>query len=466
MAAGALLMSVPASAETGCRPDAVETRQTAMISGKRVNYIACVGSLPIRNLAGDATGQITYTAYLVPGPKARPLSFVWNGGPGADSRTLHFHAVGPKVLRGGTLVDNPASPLAASDLVFVDPIGTGFSTARTPEHAAAFYGTNADIAAISGFVADWRKAYRREPSPLNLVGESFGTWRASGVAEALVNRGVPVSGVALISGGIPLGDDPHPARRRAVSLVNRTATALALNRLAPKLQRDRDSTLAQAQRWAETVYAPALAHPAALSDARRSAIVAQLARYQGLNPALIDTKTLWASPRDFRKGLVPGKTLDVFDMRQTTSVDDGPGAAVILDYYRRILRYTQGRYAGIETPDPQVGTQWQYDQSPVTKESLARAMAGEGPPSASQPWILRAMQRAPKLRTWVAAGLYDSLNSCVDNRLTVADLPGPIGARFVLQCYAGGHMMYEDPNETLRFGRDLTAFLRGQGVKR
>ncbi|WP_260928431.1 S10 family serine carboxypeptidase-like protein [Novosphingobium sp. 9] len=469
LAAGTLFMPAGAEASTLCAPDAVETHHRAVIAGRQTAYIACVGSLPVRNLDGVATAQITYTAYLVPTPRKtgapRPLSFVWNGGPGADSSTLQFHAVGPRVFRDGKLVDNSASPLATSDLVFVDPVGTGFSTAQSPDKASAFFGTRADIASVSGFVADWRAAYHRQNSALNLVGESFGTWRASGVAEVLVEQGIPVSGVALISGGIPLGEDPHPERRRAVSLVNRTATAFALGRLAPDLMKDRARTLAAAQHWAETVYIPALANPDALSDTQRTAVIASLARYQGLDAGAIDAKTLWVSPRAFRKGLVPGKMLDVFDMRRTDEPDESAQQAAVLAYYRHDLNYAQGHYAGIDAPVSDAGKDWQYDQSPVTPQSLARAMAGEGPPSASQPWIERAMQKAPHLRTWVAAGLYDSLNSCIGNAMTVAELPRSIGARFTLRCYEGGHMMYADPTQTLRFGNDLAAFLRGSGAK-
>ncbi|WP_156351282.1 S10 family serine carboxypeptidase-like protein [Sphingomonas sp. Leaf25] len=453
------MAAAPAAART-CAPDAVETRHSARIAGRTLGYVACVGALPVR--IGTAQARIVYTAYLVPGTPRRPLSFVWNGGPGADSRTLQFHAIGPRVLRDGALIDNPDSPLAATDLVFVDPVGTGFSHAIDPARAAAFYGTVADIAVTADVVRDFRQRYRREASPINLVGESFGTWRASGVAEALVERSIPVAGVALISGGIPLGEEGQANRRRALSLVNRTATALALGKLAPELQRDRAATLAEVERWAEAVYAPALADPAAPPPTRRAAIVAALARYQGLDPATIDAATLWVSPRDFRTRLLAaeGKTLDIFDMRRTARAQRAQDDAVVLDYYRRALGYTAGRYAGIDGPAGDVGGQWRYDQSPITKESLARAMAGEGPPSASQPWIQRAMARAPRLRAWVATGLYDSLNSCAGNAATVAALPGDLPRRFTLRCYAGGHMMYEDPRETARFGKELAGFLR------
>ncbi len=456
------LMPVTVSART-CSSDAVETRHSARIGGKQLGYIACAGTLPVRNLRGEVRGRIFYTAYLVPGSKPRPLTFVWNGGPGADSRTLQFHAVGPRILKHGKLVDNAASPLGTSDLVFVDPVGTGFSKADDPAHATDFYGTNADIASVAGFVTDFRAAYRRAASPLYLAGESFGTWRAAGVAEQLIDAKVPVAGIALISGGIPLGDMPDRNRLRALSLVNRTATAHALGKLAPELQADQPRALAQAQRWAEQVYAPALAAPDALSPEDRAEVIAGLARFQGLDPATIDAKTLWVSPRAFRTGLLAGqdKTLGLFDMRKTGAPEDeSADGRVVLDYYRTALGYRTGSYAGIDAPESDAGAQWQYDQAPITPDSLARARAGEGPPSPSQPWTLHAMEKAPRLRAWVATGLYDSLNSCAGNEAVAAGLPRSVSARFTLRCYAGGHMMYEDPRETLRFGKDLAAFLR------
>jgi hypothetical protein len=442
-----------------CAPDAVETQHSMRIAGKRLDYVACVGALPVR--VGTAQAQIVYTAYVVPGRRNRPLSFVWNGGPGADSRTLQFHAIGPQIIRNGALADNPDSPLAVSDLVFVDPVGTGFSRAATPKQAEAFYGTVADIEATAAFVRDFRMQYRRTASPLNLVGESFGTWRASGVAEALIDWNVPVAGVALISGGIPLGEERNGESRRALSLVNRTATAFALGKLSPDLQRDQAATLVEAERWARTRYARALANPTALDAGGRATIVAGLARYQGLDPAAIDARTLWVSPREFRTKLLAaeGKTLGIFDMRQTSKADTAGEDAIAIAYYRDRLRYTAGRYAGVDDPGEDVGRNWRYDQSPVTKESLARAIAGAGPPSASQPWIQRAMGKSRSLRIWVATGLYDSLNSCAGNEATVAALPRDLSRRFTLQCYAGGHMMYEDPRETGRFGKELSRFL-------
>lgn len=446
-----------------CAPGAVSRAQHAVIAARASRYTVCVGAVPIRDASGQVRASIVYTAYMLGSrpDRSRPLSFIWNGGPGSDSRLLQFHALAPKKLRNGALVDNSASPLPVSDLVFVDPVGTGFSRPVTPEAGAEFYRTTGDIAAIAQFVRRLRSDLQRTGSPTYLVGESFGTWRAAGVAEALIDASEPLAGIALISGGIPVGAGEDRALARALSLPNRTATALALGRLAPDLQADPTATLASARRWARASYYPALANPEALSNPALETLVRELARFQGLPEAAIDTKTLWVSPRQFRTSLIPGKALDIFDMRKiASSAAPGRDDRAVIDFYRKTIGYTAGSYAGIDEKGPDVGGEWQYDQSPITPESLARAQAGEGPPSASQPWTLRALQKSPQLLVWVAAGQYDSLNSCAGNEATVESLPPELRERFSLHCYAGGHMMYEDPAVSDPFGHDLGTFIR------
>ena len=443
-----------------CAAGAVLSEQRVTTSQGTIAYEVCAGTLSVAGDDGRPAADLFYTAYFAKyGDSQRPLSFVWNGGPGADSRLLHFEALGPRIFANGALTDNPATPLAASDLVFLDPAGTGFSRAASAETASALYGTVGDIAATTRFIRDFRNIYAREMSPLYLFGESFGTWRAAGTAEALADAGVRVAGIGLISGGIPLGEEGDRALSRALSLPNRTATALALNQLGPDLQSRGRAVVEEATRWARTTWYPALSDPIAIADAERVRIVADLARYHGMEPAQIDAGSLWISPRDFRTGLLDGETLDVFDMRRTGAREGGLKEAAILSYYRDTLGYSAGKYAGIEIEALPVGANWQYDQAPITEESLARAMAGEGPPSPSQPWTRRAMRKLPAMRTFVAAGLYDSLNSCAANEATVAALSPDITARFVLHCYEGGHMMYDDPAVGSQFGRDVISFL-------
>ncbi|EJL31615.1 peptidase S10 [Novosphingobium sp. AP12] len=468
-------ISLSLLALVACQHIGAKDRAEASVCGKdvagaaaklgKLPYTTCAGTLEIADDQGAKAADLFYTAYIAKRPtrKPRPIAFVWNGGPGADSRLLQFHALGPKTLHGDALADNAASPLSAADLVFLDPAGTGFSRAASEAAAKRLYSTTGDLAATVRFIRAFLKAHGREHSPVYLVGESFGTWRAAGVAEALVDAGQPVAGMALVSGGIPMGEERDRALARALTLPNRTATALALGKLDPALAADPAKALVEAESWARAVWYPALAHPEALDDKARAEVVAGLQRYMGLAPSAIDAAKLWVSPRDFRTKLLKaeGKTLGIFDMRQTTPAkDEKAGNAAILDFYRRTLGYGAGQYAGIDGPELPVGNDWQYDQSPITPDSLARAIAGEGPPSASQPWVLRALEKAPALRVFVATGLYDSLNSCAANREAARDFPGALAERIEARCYQGGHMMYEDPAESQQFANHLSAFFR------
>jgi carboxypeptidase C (cathepsin A) len=448
-------------AERSCAPD--EAGASAHLG--KLDYAACAGTMAISDRQGATQADLFYTAYFAsrPPPETRPITFVWNGGPGADSRLLQFHALGPRTLHGAELADNPNSILPAADLVFLDPAGTGFSRATSDTAARTLYSTTADSDVTATFILTFLRNRGLAGSPVYLVGESFGTWRAASVAETLIEAGQPVAGIVLVSGGIPMGEERDRSLMRALTLPNRTATALALGKLDPALSARPAKTLADAEKWARDVWYPALAHPEALDDRTRMQVVAGLARYTGLAPAAIDRQTLWVSPQDFRTKLLAseGKMLGIFDMRRTAPpADETAGDAAILNFYRATLGYRQGQYAGIEVPELPVGNDWQYDQSPITKESLARAMAGEGPPSASQPWVLRAMEKAPAMRVMVATGLYDSLNGCAANRQAAADFPRALSERITAHCYRGGHMMYEEPAEAVQFASDLSAFMR------
>lgn len=450
-----------------CPGDATRTESTLALADGPLGYTACAGTIRITDRQDGALADLFYTAYLLPHDKAgqRPIAFVWNGGPGADSRLLQFDALGPRTLENGRMIDNADSPLPAADLVFLDPAGTGFSRASSDEAARTLYSTTGDIAATAQFIRRFLASQGRTGSPLYLVGESFGTWRASAVAEALVQVGQPVAGIALISGGIPMGEERDRALMRALTLPNRTATALALGKLDARLSADPASALASSEQWAREVWYPALAAPQSLTASQRQAVVTGLAHYMGIAPGRIDTATLWVSPRDFRQGLLAdeGKTLGIFDMRKTVSKEEKSGSHAVIAYYRQRLGYRDGKYAGIEVPELPVGGNWQYDQAPITKESLSRAMAGEGPPSPSQPWVLRALELAPAMRVFVATGLYDSLNGCAANSEAVNQFAPPLARRMDTHCYRGGHMMYEEPTEKPQFANDLKSFLSNAG---
>ncbi|MEC4590901.1 MULTISPECIES: S10 family serine carboxypeptidase-like protein [Nitrospirillum] len=453
--------------------------QQITLAGKPLRYVAEAATLDLTDAQGVVRGHIFYVAYHVPGQGGRPVTFLWNGGPGANSTLLHFEAFGPKRLEGGALVDNAQTLLADSDLVFVDPVGTGFSRPATAQDGLRFYSTLGDQSSITDFVQAWTQRHADARTPVYLIGESFGVWRAAGVAEALEKRGRPVAGVVLISGGIPVGPVLPKELVTALKLPGRAAAAQVHGRLPASLAGTSPSATADATRaWAEQVYAPALAHLGDLSAQQKAALAQDVAHHMGVDPSLVDRTSLTVSSRQFLNNLLPGRRLDTFDMRISTPLNPGagqvdaeePGAAVMVRYLRETLGYrTDLPYLGLEKDtDPgakPVGEQWDYnsgDTSPAAfAAAIAVARAGEGPPGA-EPWIRRAMEMDGKLRVFAAAGLYDSLNSCAANEILKAKLEPGLSARLSVNCYGGGHMMYRDAEARVRLSADLGRFITRQ----
>ena len=438
-----------------------------------LSYEARAGRIPIRNEeTGEVRGHIFFVAYVVkPRPgQTRPLTIAWNGGPTAPAVLLHTELLGPRRLEGTRFVDNAESLLYASDLVFMDPVETGFSRPAKPEFDTEFLSTLGDFAATAEFVRAYRAKFAVERQPLYLLGESYGAWRVNGATELLTKHGTHVSGAVLISGGVPGSQMPFEFTD-AYSIQARTAAAFEQKRLAPDLLKDRAATMKAVNDWVEATYMPALAKIAALSEAERDAIAKDLARFIGLPEAMIDRKTLVVTNRAYLNGVYAGdksKVLNTYDMRIAGVRSDPPGRdAVIADYLRGELGYrTDLTYAGLEdgympTPGParrSTGSRWSYNHVEVTPELMARMTAGGGPP-ASQPWLQNAMRQDRSIRVFVGAGRFDSLNMCEGNLRMSAKLEPDLSRRFSQHCYEGGHMMYRDQPTRLQLARDLEAFV-------
>ena len=474
----ALVIAAPAAAHDA--EPAVVTQHEITVDGRPLRYTAEAGRLAIRDAeTGEPRGWMFYTAYRASSETPRPLTFVWNGGPGAASTLLHFEVAGPKRIEGDRLVDNADTWLTATDLVFVDPIGTGFSRPAKAEYADAFYGTVGDVASVTEFVRAWRRLHGAEDAPLYLAGESWGAGRAANVGAALLKRGVRVDGLALISGGAGLRDEwSRPGDVTALRIAHLAATAAFHGK---GTSRDPATAQAAAEAWVRKTYIPALGRLASLSDAQRDAIARELAHHTGLPPSAIDRKTLTVTPRQFRTTLAPGKTLDTFDMR-ISARDSGaePRAPVLLRYFIRDLGYrTDMPYVGLERLEdaylptgkaPQsVGARWNYATAEVTPQERERAYAeavrtGAGPPQLGPPLpgTAEAVALNPKLRVLVASGLHDSLANCPGAAETARNLPAPLKASMRFKCYVGGHMMYRDADTRAEFSRDVRALVSGQ----
>jgi carboxypeptidase C (cathepsin A) len=469
----------------------VVTHHQARVGGKTLAYSAETGRVAIRNVeTGEPHGFMFYIAYRVEGGKTpRPIAFVWNGGPGANSALLHFEAAGPKRIEGSQPVDNEDTWLTATDLVFVDPIGTGFSRPAKPEYGDEFYGTVGDVASVTEFVRAWLILHAAENVPVILAGESWGAGRAGSVGYQLIQRGIPVSGLVLISGGAGLNRDiGSVALRQALRTVDRSATAQYHAKLSPAAGDSTENIRAAAESWVRNVYAPALEQPERLSNAERDEVVDGLSRFTGMQSALIDRDTLVITPRAYREGLLQssGQVLDVFDMRL---LRDAPEAAAdadrtahlqrILSYLRQDLGYrTDLPYLDIEAMEDgyapggqypeSVNNRWNYATAEVTPEEMQAAIQaaikhGGGPPQLGPPLpsAADAVLLDPALKVLVAAGLYDSLNSCAANAEIARELDGALKEAYRFACYDGGHMMYRDELARQQLARDVRKLASG-----
>jgi carboxypeptidase C (cathepsin A) len=458
----------------------IVSRQEATIHGRLWKYAAEVGRIAIADVeTGEPHGYMFYTAYSLPSPGSRPVTFVWNGGPGADSSLLHFSAVGPKRLEAGHLVDNSDSWLPATDLVLVDPIGTGFSRPTKPEYGGEFYGTVGDVASVTEFVRAWRLRHGAEDRPFFLAGESWGAGRAASVSYALAARGIPVRGIVLISGGWGLNKTyDSPELRSALPIVDMASTALYYGKTAPELGRDPAWVRRAAAAWVRETYAPALAKVQNLSAADRSALVAGLVRFTGLSPEQIDRKTLTITPRQFRTGLLKAEhqELYVFDMRRT-SAPETTNAPAILAYLRHELGYrTSLPYIGLEdlrqgfaptgSYPASVNERWNYATAKVTPEEVKAAIEeagrrGDGPPRLGPPLpgTEEALAIDPQMKVLVAAGMYDSFLPCALGAEIERTLPARLRQSITFKCFMGGHAMYLDRESRAEFTRDVLAMI-------
>ena len=287
------------------------------LADQTLHYQATAGLMPLKDDAGKLKANLFYIAYVktdaaAPAAK-RPLMFLFNGGPGAAAVWLHLGAAGPKRLATAEdgaplsgparLVDNPQTWLADADLVFIDPVSTGYSRAATPEQAKEFHGFSEDVAAVAEFIRLYVTKNQRWDSPKFLAGESYGTTRAAGLADHLQEHvGMSVNGVVLVSTVLNFavlspgaGNDlPY-----SLYLPSYAAAAWYHKKLPADLQADLAKTLKEVETFAENDYTVALAKGDRLPEADRAALIEKLARYTGLPKDYIARVNLRIEPARF-----------------------------------------------------------------------------------------------------------------------------------------------------------------------
>lgn len=339
-------------------PDAshapVRVTNTVSIAGERVTYVAETGMLPLLKPDGTSRASVFYVAYtreikLESGKRkaeTRPVTFCFNGGPGSASLWLHLGAFGPRRAKMNddgslpappfALVDNEYSLLNVSDLVFIDPVATGFSRVTKDEKADQFFGDTGDLDSVGEFIRLWTTRHNRWLAPKFVCGESYGVFRAAGLADHLCHRyGMYLNGLILVSGVLDFGamcsdtgnDLPYP-----LTLPAYTATAHFHKKLPADLQANLPKALAEAREFAKGEYSSALLQGAALPADERKKIIAELVRLTGLKSSVIVDNNLRVDPPVFRKQLLhdEGLILGAYDARLTGR--DGDAAAPGADF--------------------------------------------------------------------------------------------------------------------------------------
>jgi carboxypeptidase C (cathepsin A) len=457
------------------------THHKLALGGAEIAYTATAGTLLLREEDGKKQASVFYVAYTKDGvtdPATRPITFSFNGGPGSSSVWLHLGLLGPRRVDLGPegfdltppckLVDNGESWLDLTDLVFIDPVTTGYSRAVPGESDAAFHGVEGDVASVGEFIRLWTTREKRWTSPKFLAGESYGTTRAAALSSWLQQRqGMYLNGIVLVSTILNFqtaefdagNDQPYE-----LFLPTYAATAWYHKRLAPELQRDLKATLAEVEGFAQGEYALALRRGSALSDAERGAVAAKVARYTGLSQEYVERTNLRVEISRFCKELERGerRTVGRLDSRyegidrdaagETPEGDPsmaairGPYTAALNHYLRAELGYESDLVYEILTGRVQP---WKFDGAENRYLDVAQRLRG-------------ALTDNPALRVFVACGFYDLATPYAAAQYTFEHLglEHAQRERITFGHYEAGHMMYVHGPSRVQLKQDARAFYR------
>ena len=449
-------------------PDAV-SRRGLMRGERRLAYTATAGSLPLTNAKGEVTANVFFVAYALDDqPPGRPITFVFNGGPGAASAYLHLGALGPRVvnftadgsaaLRPLELADNPDAWLDFTDLVFVDPVATGYSrSAGGEEGDKAFFGVEKDADALADFMRLYLARIGRTLGPLFLAGESYGGFRAAVLADRMTGGGLPLKGLVLVSPALELS----MLRGDVFALL---PTVLALPSIAATHLERRDGvqgaldSLREVEQFARSRY---LVHMA--SGLKSNAeIDRMLAGYTGLPAAVISSHHSRVSVRTFTREYEKSgdRVLSRYDATVSTSVPRRSDVRFdpILDRAVTVLAPAFTQYARDE-----LGYRTDLDYKLLNREVSGRWDFGTSPTRQGYAGALDELQKArarnPSLGVLVTHGYTDLVTPYGVSQYLIDQLAPLDGARpIALKVYRGGHMMYLRPASRRALSEDARAF--------
>jgi len=463
----------------------VITKHSLRVGSRTLNYTVSTGFMPIRNeRTGETEAKIFFMAYTLDNPPAnRPLMFSFNGGPGSASVWLHLGALGPrrvKMLDNGLmppppyqLEDNDQTWLTETDLVFIDPVGTGYSRATKAEFAPKFFGVNGDLESIGEFIRMYLGRYERWNAPMFLVGESYGTTRAAGLSNLLFEKGIGLNGVLLVSNVMSFQTIRFAEGNDLPLLLifpSYTATAWYHKRLSPDLQaKTLKQVLGEAENFASGEFTSALMKADRLTASERQSVIDNFSKYSGLSKAFVEQNNLRVDLGEFLKELQRDKRLTTgrLDSRFTgfdrDAAGDGtefdpsmtairpPYTSAFNDYVRRELGFKSDlEYfilgGGITSP-------WNWNvNNGYADTSIA---------------LNSAMRKNPYMKVFVASGYYDMATPYYATEYTLAamNLEPALRRNISVSYYEAGHMMYIEKNSLKKLKDDAARFIQSALVK-
>lgn len=458
----------------------ITTEHKVTINGQVIDYTAQAGTLPIKNDKGEVTARMFHIAYLKKGEEAakRPVLFAFNGGPGSSSVWLHMGIFGPKRIKlndDGSLPkppfvieNNNESLLDVTDIVFIDPITTGFSRPAAGKDAKEFHGVDGDLRSVAEFIRLWLTRHQRWASPKFVGGESYGTTRASGLASMLQSsQGISLNGIILISAVLnfqTIRFDDGNDLPFALFLPSYTATAWYHKKLGPDYQQKPLAEVVQEARlFAEGDYSKALLQGHALKDSERSNIVSRLAKFTGLSEDYVQKANLRIDAMRFMKELLR-------DKRESVGRYDSRLKSTDFDADREVPNF-DASYAAVQGPYTQALNQFVRSELKYEADLPYKILTGD-----VQPWdygaarnrylnhgslLNSAMTQNQHLKVFLANGYYDLATPFFAAEYTMAHLGSnpTVRSRINSSYYEAGHMMYIHLDSRLKLKQDLKKFI-------
>lgn len=489
-----LLFSFSAMAQkdsaAATKPEQFVTKHSIKIDGKLVNYTATAGTLIIKNEKDEPVASIGYTAYTKDAETdmgKRPVTFSYNGGPGSSSMWLHMGVMGPRrvVVNDPSpngpapykLEDNNYTILDVSDVVMIDPVGTGLSRAVGKAKNTDFWGVDQDIKSVSQFIKNYVNENERWNSPKYLLGESYGTFRSAGVADFLQETfGIAMNGIILVSNVLDirtLSFQPGDDLPFVVNLPTYAATSWYHNKVANK-PASLDAFLKEVRLFSFGEYAAALLKGDQLSADEREKILTKLVAYTGLGKDYWDKANLRVNQPQFSQELlrnsqeVAGRLdsrykgvsqdlLGEYAFYDPQSSDISPAfISAFMAYYTTELKvskektYNTGAYV---FPD----FKWDW------KHARSQGLFGDAATPNTGPDLLNAMSNNPRLKVLVMNGIYDLATPFGGSEYTFdhLGLNKKLKGNIIMKYYEAGHMMYIHNASAAAFKKDVVEFIAG-----